>query len=332
MLFTDVPRWAPEPGTVLTRTFESSQSLELEEAVLEYDGTPVDTGALGLAIELQFTRSLAVEDRIVAVADGKPKLLQRKFERVAARTLMSQHQMGDDQTFEFEGTSPLVDQQVAYEFDAEHDTWKKRQVEGTSLDAEVLEGLEEDIDLREWIAGDALSVGSKWKPPVSALRPLLFPAGRLSSHMQSENGAPVGGELLGVAQELLIDDLQGEVEADYEGIAEEDGRRYARIKLAFDVRAEQDLLPLASQLKRKIGDGSTPLTAYISCSDTFEWKGEGVVLWDLAAEHVHSARLEGPGKLVFKGDLVVVSDGRSTRVTEDFTFGGPIKTSLDVRH
>jgi len=264
--------WAPEPGLRLERRFESELSLAVEAVEVlfnDVDRTPESQLA---ALPRRTQRELlVVHDSVDGVSSFWPSRLSRSFveaERTGETALGAGEPSPDAPR-----TSPLTGHEVVFLWVDEEAEHRKLYV-GERGAAELLEGLEEDLDLRGLLPRGAVSQGDTWNIDPRALGPWLRPAGDLHLAADAESGR---------MEELRRRTLTGELEARYLGAREVDGRSLGIFSLAGELEAGGAL-----DLGREaLG------TSDKSLEERWSLSLEGEVRWDLAAGHFAEARLAG---------------------------------------
>ena len=79
-------RFAPDEGTVLTKTFRSEMTLGFEELTASMGGLEVPPEFLpDMDIQVTGTTHTVVTDRYVALADGRPATLLRTYDTVGSK-------------------------------------------------------------------------------------------------------------------------------------------------------------------------------------------------------------------------------------------------------
>ncbi len=297
-------------GTLLRRSYSGGIDLEFEGLSSVVAGQEVPSQYLPeIEMELVQRFELQIDDHVLRVADGRPTLLERSFEKGA-----SSHR----RRFSMDG--PFVDPMSEEgAWDAES-TLEGRVVRFTRIDDEdaceseyvgkegppfMLEGLVEDMDWRSMLPEDTedleIAVGARWECQAEAGYALLVPGGNL--HWETP--------------EYVNDDDM------LKPIAAVDGGLKARI-VAVDAKQQRCSIELEGELVTKhvaetdleripVADG----TATATTTTTYEL--QGLLVWDLEHNHAVSLRAEADVQLE---SLTLKDEGQP---------GGDFESSMELR-
>src|SRR5688572_21783469 len=136
----------PQPGTSLTKSYTINWDFSLEDISLIVDGQDFG-GMMGqFDMDMKSETRIEITDAYEAVADGRPLELLRTFDELASGFHM---EMTPAQTElpEFSSSSALEGKTVSFRWNEEEDEYE-RSFHEESGDEDLLEGLEEDMDLR----------------------------------------------------------------------------------------------------------------------------------------------------------------------------------------
>jgi hypothetical protein len=286
--------FAPEKGLTLKRTVENRMTMDLEDMTLDLDGQDM-TAMMGGLPEMSFTTTMnvVVSDEYVEVAEGRPAKLKRTFDTIGANTVVDVSMAGEGESNETPTTSDLEGGTVLFTWDEEKGefvaSWAN---EGETRDAELLEGLEEDMDLRAFIPGRDLEPGESWDIDPIALGALLFPGGDLGMkgeeaedmEMDMSQFEDMFTEMLTQYEDALAGLLDGERKATYEGMREVDGRTLAVISFKIDTDGSMDMSSMIADAIDKIGE-ITEMPAEVdmqigAANLTMAFDGTGQLLWN----------------------------------------------------
>jgi len=325
----DELRFAPDEGAAVTRTFREVTELDVERGVIDMAGEeeqlPDD---FGLAVRTE--RVVVLSDEYVAVSGGRPTRLKRTFDRIdLALTVEESHSDEDDpQATDATGASELEDLTAVFTWDDGEGQYGVA-FEDDDGDEDLLAGLEEDADLRGFLPAGEVSEGDEWEVPLEALARVLRPGGDLLIELDLDD---VEGEEASVVfcsfwnAAATAEELEGEVDARYAGLVEEDGRELARIELAVKLRATREVLELARGILEAAGVDSEEVGMLDSMEVTYELDGEGVLRWDRDAGRVAALRLEGDVVLTFA--ISGEDEGESLRM--ELGFAGRTELTLET--
>ena len=168
----------------------------------------------------------------------------------------------------------------------------------------MLEGLEEDLDLRAFLPGRDVEVGESWDIDAMTLASLVMPGGSLGLKPaeMSEDGPDMGEfedmitEMFGQYEEAFTGLLEGERKATYEGVRDVDGRSLAVITLKLDTDGSMDMSGMLADMVDKISELAEEMPdfeldiAAANLSVTLD--GTGTLLWDPRRGTFESLTLE----------------------------------------
>ena len=292
----------PAADSVALKTFHSTMELEGGELEATMNGEPVPSEFLPtLELLIQSESSVTLRDRYVESSGGRPGVLERTF-------VETDQQLEQEQTMVMEGsdmsedssstgTSDLEGETVRFRWDPEEGDYR---AEADDLrDPDLLEGLEEDADLRAWLPEGPVGTGDCWTVPADAFACLWSPGGDLAWDHSDER---VNGH---EPEELIYD---GEIELSLSGVHGSDGERVAHVA----VEGEITITSVSASDLEEIPVVDGPGTATQIHAMTLE----GELLWSLGANRVAGAEIEAE------------VEAEVTLATED---GAPMPFSSTVR-
>jgi hypothetical protein len=324
----DTPRYAPQEGTQLARTWESRIELELDELEATVYGYKIDQRALGMEMKLELERHLEVTDTLGALQQGRPERVERSFATAHARTKLRVGAAGREDNLKLEGDSPLVGEKVVFE--REGDGWKLGFGADSTGDEALLEGLEQDLDLTALLPDHSVEIGTSWKPEAGALDVLLRPGGSLKLELDASGDKINGAEILRLSPDLLFGSCEGHVKGTLVSVENQSGARLARIRLEIDVRAKQDLAAIARQAFEDANDFRGPTVEMQEVTDELAWKAEGELVWDLAAGHLRSASVDGELEASYHERQIWVTEGKLPEFERSMSFRGTLSVRLEI--
>ena len=309
--------FAVPAATTLERALESAFTLDLAQMSLSMDGEEIPPEILGeFDVHIEHTERYTITDVFEAVDGARPTRLLRTFDELGAeersRTTTEQGEQSDDSEYE----SALEGQSVLFTWDAEAEAYEVDWASGSEGEAELLEPLREDLDLRGFLPAEAVAEGESWDVDVAAFHAVLEPGGDLALLDPEAEAEPDSSE-----DQALRENLTGSVRATFAGVTEEEGRRLARITLAVEAQtfAAQ---PLGSDDLPEGGEGT-------SRSDV-EFRLQGELAWDLAGGHPHALELGGQYEVQSVFELRGEYEGESFEQRQTMEFGGEIRFGLRV--
>lgn len=303
--------FGPADGARAQKTFDVTTTLDLDAATLEVDG---EYEEVSIEIGSRTNTQLLVADTYVQSAQGRPLVLERSFETLAGEaSATSRTEILGGGAIQVEHTSPLAGRRVRFERAPGSETpaasFADRTEPPSEAERALLDGLVEDLDLRAWLPGAAVSPGDGWEVDPAALLHVLAPGGDLAlaptDPDQAERLAARGGasglvELLGTPTGTI----QGRL-AELRGPA---GARQAVLEYEIDVRFAAELTgedwpafvdphppgeeAVEVDLERTLLDGLTNL-------------GTATLVWDLAARRFAGFELDLSIDLAAEQELVL---------------------------
>ena len=288
----------PARDTRLTKTIEYSKELVLEESLyIENDEQEVleqFEENYGEEFRVTFT------DHFASVRGSRPLRLLRTYDAMEGRSFYDfsdANYPGEDSESVSDFQSVMEGETVQFTWDVQGEAYVAELVE-SQADGEWLEGLSdhhvEDLAFRFFLPGEAVAVGHRWKVDYEPLSRLLLDL-EFEYHFVSDEdygyfedledyedyGAGLPRARADQPPGDIVVERNGEVDARYAGVREEDGRRLAVI----EVKAKLDDLFSWNDVDEY---GQPVKTTF---EKDFELEGE--VLWDLEGGYLHGLLLEG---------------------------------------
>jgi hypothetical protein len=321
---------APEPGTVVTRTWSESLELVIDALDETLDGQPTDL-PLG-EIEIEERRTFVLEDELVECSEGRPVEILR---RIDEGTLESSVQLGGQPVGTVRGGSGLADAELHFHLAPEEEVYTCT-LDGEELEREVAGTLDPDLDLIGLLPADATEVGATWEPGAPDVA-RLFAAGGEMGFVPTEveiemSGAPVEvllASALGSLHELFGPgaEVTGRAEARrLEDRTDDDGTALACVAIELSLESEIDLGERFRRCFREASPDSHGLTL------AGEVEGEIELLWDRSAHHLRAARFEGDVALEGRVQFPVQPSGARNALdfVGDYELSGEATVELTV--
>ncbi|MEW6073663.1 MAG: hypothetical protein AB1726_13855 [Planctomycetota bacterium] len=333
----DAPRFAPAPAATLTKAFTLTTDLTLDSLQILADGQ--DVGEMIGAIDLSFggEQSVTVTDVYGDVAEGRPRELTRTFDAIEGVFSFAASAAGEGDSQEVSSQSALEGRTVVFRWDAEEGAYDVTFAEGEEGDQSLLEGLEEDMDLRALLPEGDVAANDAWKVDIAALGALVVPGGDLSL-VPEESGDVDSAALEKVLDEhlegLLEELFAGEGECTYKGTREEEGVKVAEIALRLEVSSSVDLtkilLAVVEMAAEEAGEEMPDFD--ISAADlSLDYEGEGVLLWDVERGLLSSFEITGLAEIAVDLAVTVEAEGEKHSVDASVELSGSIAQSVTTR-
>lgn len=338
--------FSPETGLSVTRTIENVVTMDLEDFVMDVDGQDM-TAMMGGIPEMSMTNttSVTVTDEFLEMAEGRPAKLKRTFDSIANESIVDVSMMGEGETQETPMNSELEGAEVVFTWDTEAGefvaTWAD---EDDDRDTDMLEGLEEDMDLRALLPGRDVEVGESWDIPLDALLSLVMPGGNLGFEPEGMDEFDADMDL-GEIEELMnsmMDDyadameslFDGERKATYQGMREDEGTKYAVISLTMDTDGVLDFSDIIMDMMDRMGDVmDMPMEVDMSIAAAdlmMTIEGEGELLWDARRGIFRSMELEVDMSMGIEVAMDMDMGGESATMDMGVEMSGEMQTSYSA--
>jgi hypothetical protein len=283
------PTFGPEAGSEVRITFDQVSELELTgtESTFTVNGEDQDTGeAPQIEVVRNFVEHISYTEEFLEIDGDRPTRVRRTYEEIGVTSSDNvvdaeggEHESTTEEESALEGTTVLF----VWEEDDEEYT---KSFGDDGGDEELLEKLNLDGYLIEFLPDGEIAEGEEWEIDASAFHILTYPGGDLSYEtVDAEEEDDGSREDL---DEQYRENMEGEILAEYQGTRDEDGILVAVIALTVEtstsIEQEQEL---EAQIGEETADGTATNTM------EFEFELEGELLWDLEAGRAHSLQLSG---------------------------------------
>jgi hypothetical protein len=335
----DTLAFGPEAGTSLTKTFTATSQFELDDLSLLVSGQDVAEMIGEVSFSIGTESKIEVSDTYKAVAGARPAELLRTFEDLGADVnIVVAPNPGGMEMPDMSSSSELEGKTVLFRWNEEEEAYDKSFADGDG-DESLLEGLEEDMDLRLFLPASEVAPDDSWTVELKTLTGLMSPGGDLRL-------MPAGAEmdmdemeeftkLFEDLTEEYADQLEGDCTCTYRGTRDEDGQRVAEIAIEIEVSGAFDLTEPLSQLIQKsiekAGGGVEVNFSFDSADLSMEFEGSGTLLWNPAAGLAHSFQISGDATLGL--DLAVSIDamGESQDIDASLEMSGTMEHALETK-
>jgi len=305
-------QFAPAAGSSVTKSFAATGEFALDELSLIADGQDVGAMIGSLEVAMETSSRIVVTDVYRSAAEGRPTELLRTFDELESRTKLNMSQVPEIP--EMEATSELTGKTVRFLWNAETSDYEVSFHESEG-EASLLEGLEEDMDLRFLLPDEEVKPDGTWEIELTELGALMMPGGNL--RMLPTDAAAADPEALALMEGLMDtfgqkvgEKLEGQCQCTFKGLRTGDEAKLAEIELEIQLAASLDMREFIQQaIQAGIAQTGQEIEVDfdIATADlTADYEGTGTLLWDTAAGRVHSFSLQGD--LTFGVDLDVGID------------------------
>jgi hypothetical protein len=293
----DTISFAPKAGSSVAKTFVMKGEIEMDDMSFLMNGEDP-----GMTPDMEMTttweQTVSVTDEYTSMADGHPKKLSRSFDSIGQEIEVSTSvdMMGsvEDSDISGEGTSELEGKTVIFAWNADDEEFTASYPEGEDGDDDLLEGLDEDMDLRVLLPDGDVSEGDEWDLDLSGLTTLLAPGGNLHLDIEMDGEeASMGGPDPSMMSNLgeIMGELEGEATGTYAGTREVDGVKLAVVKIKLDINTARDMTDMIEEM---MGEGMPEgIEMSLDRGDIeLTCEGEGTLLWNVGAGHAYSLESE----------------------------------------
>ena len=308
--------FAPEDGITLTKTFETTSTIAVDDFSAIFGGQDVG-GMLGVfQFSAESDQTIVVTDGYLRVEAGRPVELERTFDTIEARLALSSETGMGAESQDMSASSELEGAVVRFTLDEAGDGYDVEFANGDGDEA-LLEGLDEDMDLRFLLPKGSVSVDETWDVDVSELTRLVLPGGDLSFGTDDLVDEGPDWELetiIGASLEDKLDEaIQGSCTCTYTGIREEDGSSLAEIEIEIEIASALDFAEELEEVVRAIGEEvGEEIPLELDVADmVLDLEAEATLSWDLERGTVHSFRLSMDGEITLDFSFELDMDGET---------------------
>jgi len=307
--------YSPEPGLELTRTFDANAEYEIVFG-MEIDGEELELGEQP-DFTSEWNEHIVVTDEILEVEDGRPTDLRRTFDELSQTSTDSD---GENEA-ERGMTSDFEDVTVRFLWDDDDEEYSVEFVdEDTELDADLLEWLHEDMDLRAILPGYEVEEGDSWEIDQAAYLPLMWPGGLLEFYPDDADGPAGEGN---DRNQQTIDNLEATGTATFEEVREDDdGLRLAVLKVELSITTSTE--------RTREEEDPEGNSVEVEVTEEIERELEGEILWDIEGGHLHSVALAGDSEWVQTESADVETPEGTREVSRLVTTSGDISYSVEI--
>jgi hypothetical protein len=293
-------KFAPAQGSSAIKTFEYKAEFSLDNMSVTLNGQEAPTMP-EMDMTMTNNQKVVVTDEYVALREGAPKKLRRRFDEItnAMAVSMKMEMMGQSQSSDnnVNAKSDLLGKQVVFTWDEDAKEYKKA-FDPAEDNAALLEGLQEDMDLRVLLPQGEVAEGDEWDIDVKELGRVLAPGGNLSLVPEEAGKSQVGmGDMSGMGSlsDWLGELIEGSAKGSLVSVRKQDDAQIATIKLNFKINGSKDMSEMVSQAmeKAELPPGAGEIKVEHMDLD-FRMEGEGELIWNLTAGRLQTFELSGP--------------------------------------
>jgi len=318
----------PQAGSSLTKSYTIGGEFVLDDFSLIVDGQDIGGMIPQIEVNVESESRIEITDAYQAVADGRPTELLRTFEALAGTLHMDVTPAQEDVPV-ITSTSSLEGKTVAFHWNEEEQEYE-RSFHESGGDEELLEGLEEDMDLRIFLPAAEVSTDDTWTVELAELESLVMPGGNLQMLPEEtdldEEALRKFEELFSGFGEELGDMLEGECTCTFKGARDEGGVRVAEIAIELEVATTLDLTEFLDEVIRTAieqgGAGEMVEVTLDTADFSLDFEGQGTLLWNLGAGRMHSFQISGEATMDFDLAVSLEAEGESHEVDASLELAG----------
>jgi hypothetical protein len=271
---------------------------------------------------------IEITDSYKAVADGRPTDLLRTFDELSGSMVMEMTPAQAEMP-EISSVSMLEGKTVAFRWNQEQQAYE-RSFHESSGDEALLEGLEEDMDLRVFLPPAEVSTDETWTIELAELESIAMPGGNLQMLPENmevdEEAMKTFGEIFNGFGEEFGELLEGTCTCTFKGTREEGGARLAEIAIELQVATTLDLSEFLDKAFRtaieQSGAGDKVNFTLDTADFNLDFEGTGTLLWNLAAGRVHSFQLAGDATMDIDLSVSVEAEGENHELDASLELAG----------
>lgn len=320
----------PDEGATLEKTFEFELDMMMDDLSVMVDG--MDMGGM-LPIEedpaINAHMTMVISDEYVGMGSGRPTELVREFKEMTVDYEATPGESGSESADDIEGM------RVRFKWNDEDGGYDVTFAdEDSDRDPEMLDSLGEDMDLRALLPESAdVSEGDTWEVAEGDVAGVLMPGLDMTRAMGAA-GAQDMPEEAAMIFDMLSEQIEAfpksyEITCEYKGARDVDGTQIGAIQVKIEGTGEIDFSEVIMEGIAQQGGGE--VDADISHADfQIELDGEGTLLWNLEAGHLHSFEMSTEMTLIFEAGGAVDAQGESHDFDAAIEFGGGITWTIET--
>jgi hypothetical protein len=285
----DEVSFQPGEGVSATKELAFTTTFYLDDISVTMDGQELPAEMMGAAMDegLLIDANIVVTDEYVSSREGRMLTLLRSFDEL---TLEAGPESQAEIVDEF---AELEDSTVSFAWDSDADEYVKTFHESEG-DEDLLENLDPDMDFIALLPDGEVDEGDSWEASGERLGAIFFPGGVPANPSTDDEDAEEMAELFreeleGQLSEAFEDFV---INCTYTGSREDGDVTVGVIDFKFEGDTSLDLSDLIQEAI-DLQAGEAGIEADISATMGFEFEGEGTLLWNLRAGHVHGFNMSG---------------------------------------
>ena len=283
---TDI-QFKPAESTTLNKEYKVSLDFALDDLVMTMNGEEMDPAMMGLDLDemsAQVSMALSFSDEFVGMKGSKPTELKRTFKSGTAEYETGTGESDTENMSDFEG------EVVVFKWNEEKGGYDLTDGDGEEV-KEEMQIMSEDTDLKVFLPKSSVEEGDTWVVKGRDLIRVMVPGVNLDKAMEMADAeaANEGDVPFTPSDMMAFLDEMGEIECTFKGMREVEGVSLQVIALKPAIEKTIDLTDMLATAIEEMGQGAE---IDISAEVTLEGAGEGELLWDAAAGHFRSYKME----------------------------------------
>lgn len=270
----------PAANTEVAKTLKLDIDAHILDVSAEFNGESIPPEVLDeIKQTLIGNLVVGVTEKYVETKDGKPLRLLRTFDTLSLDLEFGDNAHADEDFKEPEGKT------VEFTWNEKESTYDKAYKDSEG-DAEELKDLDPDMDLRVLLPTKKVDKGDTWEVPADQLKPLFFPGGMIAKAPEGDDSAEFDRFRREIEEQFSAFLKEFKVVCTYKGTQDDGGKTAAEISFTFDGKMKLDLGSMIEELVATQGGEGVP-EMDIKAIFGMDLKGEGTLLWNVAAGHLH---------------------------------------------
>jgi hypothetical protein len=315
---SDEPRFAVEEKTTLAKSFERHMKLESKAFRIFVAGQDEPIHPPGdLHIALEDTGRIDVTDEYLSMGKGRPSKLKRTYDKIEEnekqRASSGEGGADDSEDHEKKEESALEGRTVFFTWSDESGAFVASFPKDGG-DAELLDDLNEDMDLRFLLPKGKVAADESWDLDAKEFGSVLAPGGDLKLKDKDKDAEENADQSIG---KEIRKHLEGKAHATWKGVREEGGKKVGIIALAADLASEGDV-----ESKGEM-EGKTHFKLKLDL--------EGELAWDLAGGHFHSFQVGGKVQLDTAATATIKMGDKSAEMRQELDLEGETSYKASLR-
>jgi hypothetical protein len=321
LFLADEIAFRPASGSSVSKELAIDVELGLDEVSMSMNGQELPPEMLGQAADQKLLVNLVMEvtEKYVSAKEGRPIELLRTFDDLSANLEFG----GESETTE--GADELKGKTVRFAWNDDEKRYDKSWHESTG-DDEDLESLSEDMDLRVLLPTKSVSEGDTWEAAGVDLAPLFMPGGFANGGEEDDEESAAIEEEVVAQLESFVKEFK--VTCKYAGMREDGDVKAAEITFVFEGAPKLDMGAIIERVAAAQGDApEADVSAIVGAS----FKGEGTLLWNTAAGHVHAFEMQSALELDVDISADVNEEGQAFKVEIGAAASGQVTWKMSAK-